>query len=286
MDSTSNIKIDWEENWQANAGAWFAGERVVMHGENILQSMQGKSWMDIMLLGIMGKAPSSAKARFLDEVLVFSGCIPDPRLWNNRIAALAGTARSSSTLAISAATAASDAVIYGFQPTVGAFIMLNKIAVQLDEGMELEDLLAERLAERKNPLRGSPAKGKKREVDCLPGYGRPVAKGDERIPPLMEVLKRYQLEEGKAINLAFAVQGKLHEMGYKLHLNMGGLIAAIGMDQNLGAQEFLHYLTACFCPGLMACFDDAASQPAGSFFPMRCEQIDYKGESERQWPGV
>ena len=38
---------------------------------------------------------------------------PDARLWNNRVAALAGTARSTGTLGIAAALAVSEAKIYG-----------------------------------------------------------------------------------------------------------------------------------------------------------------------------
>lgn len=286
MDSKTNKKVDWEENWQTGVGAWIAGESVVMHGKNILQSMQGKSWTEMMLFAITGKEINANQANFLDEVLVLSGCIPDPRLWNNRIAALAGTARSSSTLALGVATIASDATVYGFQPAVGAFLMFREILEKLKQGNNLRDLLSARLAERKKAERGSAAKGKNRTIDCLPGYGRPIAKGDERIPPLMNVLERYGFHEGESIKLAYAIQNQLHEMGYKLNLNLGGLISAIGVDQKLGVQEFLHYVTYCFYPGLMVCYDDAIGHPEGSFFPMRCEQIDYKGQSERQWQGL
>jgi hypothetical protein len=283
MDSKINKKLEWEENWQTDAGAWIAGERVVMHGEDILQSLQGKTWMEMMLLAITGKMPTVNQANFLDEVLVLSGCIPDPRLWNNRIAALAGTARSIAIPAISAATSVSDAVVYGFQPAVGSFLMFQDIALKLKQGNTLEVLLSERLAERKSVGRGSPAKGKNRAVDCLPGYGRPVTKSDERIPPLMKVLERYNFHKGDAVTLAFDIEKQLQAMGYKLSINAGGLISAIGVDQKLLLQEFLHYVTVCFYPGLMVCYDDALKHPEGSFFPMRCEQIEYKGESERQW---
>lgn len=283
MDKLINKKLEWEENWQAKAGAWFAGERVVMHGENILQAMQGRSWMDMLLLAIRGKKPDPAQARLLDEVLVFSGCIPDPRLWNNRIAALAGTARSSSPLVIAAATAVSHAVIYGFRPGLGALQMLREISARVASGEQLQDLIKERLQARKHSNRGSAAKGKKREIDLFPGYGRPGNKGDERNPSFIAVLERHNAHEGPSIKLAYAIQDTLQALGYKLNLNMAGLIAAVCLDQNLGDQEFLHYVTVCFFPGLIACFDDAATNPEGSFFPMRCEQIEYQGEPARQW---
>lgn len=286
MDSKVNKKFAWEENWQTEAGAWIAGERVVMHGENIMHSMQGKTWMEMMLLATTGKMPDAKRAKFLDEALAFPGCFPDPRLWNNRIAALAGTARSTSSLAISAATAASEAIIYGFPPSVGSYLMYEDILKQLMRGENLQDLLSARLAESKKLKKGSPAKGKNRKVFCWPGYGRPVARFDERITPLMNALKRYNFHEGAAVKLAFDIEKQLQAMGYKLSLNVGGLIAAIGFDQQLSMQEFIHYVTVCFNPGLMACYDDALKHPEGSFFPMRCEQIQYTGQSERQWQAL
>lgn len=284
MNKKINMKIEWEENWQARAGAWFPGERVIMHGENILETMQGKSWMEIMLFAITGKKPDARAAKILDEVLVFSGCIPDPRLWNNRIATLAGTARSNSSLVLGAATAVSNAVIYGFQPGLGALQMLRDIAEKRAAGEPLVNIVQARMQDRKNQRRGNAAKGKKRVIDQFPGYGRPLNKGDERNPSLMELLKRNNAHEGRTIVLAYEIQHTLHELGYKLNVNMAGLIAAISLDLELGDQEFLHYVTVCFFPGLIACFDDASTQPEGSFFPMRCEQIEYAGESARQWP--
>lgn len=288
MDKQNNLKLEWEENWQARVGAWFPGERVIMHGENILETMQGKTLLEVLLFGATGKKVEPARARLLDEVLAYAGSIPDPRLWNNRVAALGATARTTSILAVSAATAISDAIIYGFKPTICAYHMYKDLLGKLAQGKTLVSLLEERLSERKNLLhqkqRGKSSNGKNRAVDYIPGFGRPMVKNDERFPPLMATLKKHNAHEGPAIKLAHAIQSTLSEMGYKLNLNMGGIIAAIGVDQDLGTQEFLHYLTFCFSPGLMTCFDDAISQPEGRFFPMRCEQIEYKGESLRQWP--
>ncbi|SMF14781.1 hypothetical protein SAMN02745866_00959 [Alteromonadaceae bacterium Bs31] len=279
----SSPKTQWQNNWQTEAGAWFPGERVIMHGENILQSMEGKQWMDIILFAIRGEHGKEDSNQLLDKVLTFSGCIPDPRLWNNRIAALAGSARSSSTLGISGATAVSDAIIYGFQPTHRAYTMLRDLQSGLQKDSELSELVKARMAQRRDKKRGKPGKGKKREVDIMPGYGRPVSTGDERMRPLMKLLKREGADSGAAVQLAFRVEACLQELGYPLKLNMGGLIAAIGLDQQLKEREFVYYLTQCFCPGFIVCYEDALKHPAGSFFPMRCSQIKYKGHSSRQW---
>lgn len=279
----SNPKFEWEENWRTTAGAWIAGERVVMHGKNILREMRGKSWVEMILLSITGKIPRKKQAELLDRVLALSGCIPDPRLWNNRIAALAGTARSTPLLGVGAAIGVSEAVIYGFQPMNAAFRMFEDLRDKRREGKVLSTLVRDRLAERKAPGRGRAAKGRDRQVDCMAGYGRPVTAGDERIIPLVDVLKNYGADSGELVQLAFSIENCLQELGYKLKLNTGGLIAAICLDQGLTERQFYYFMSNCFSPGLLACSEDAFRHPEGSFFPLRCDQISYTGAKDRRW---
>ncbi len=283
MHAKTNLKFHWENNWQTSAGCWFPGERVVMHGENILETMYGKTWMDILLYGIAKRRVTNVNSELLDKVLTLSGCIPDPRLWNNRVAALAGSARSSSTLGISAATAVSEAVIYGFQPMYAACEMFEAIQRACEKGEELELLIKQRLAMRRNRGRGKPAKGKNREVDVMCGYGRPVVKVDERMAPMMSLLVRHNVDQGEFVQLALRIENELQGLGYPHKLNLGGLLAAIALDQGLNAREFSYYITHGFFPGFIACYDDALKHPEGSFFPVRCSQIDYKGPDIRDW---
>lgn len=288
MNNSENLKkkLAWEENWQTQLGAWFAGERVVMHGENVLELMNCKSWMEMFLFAITGRLPDEKTARLMDEVLALTGCIPDPRLWNNRVACLTGITRSTPALAVGAATAISDAAIYGFPPTHGAYLLIQELWQLHQAGANLEHLLKTRLALRKNKNAGQPAKGKNRKIDCLPGYGRPVSMGDERVPPLIKVLEKYAVKNGTFVTFSFTIEKTLQDAGYKLKLNTGGLIAAIAMDQGLSPQEFLHYITPSFFPGLLASYQDALNHPSGSFFPIRCEQIEYNGHLKRQWRAI
>ncbi len=282
MNQTQSPLLAWENNWKTTLGAWFAGERVVVHGENILDTMRGKSWLQMILFCATGRHIDRKSADLLDEVLAFSGCIPDPRLWNNRVAVLAGSVRSHAVSSVSAATAASEAVIFGFQPTVGAHHLLLELAQGLEAGKTLEDLLSGRLASRKKSG-GGPARGANRSIDCLPGFGRPVTSRDERIEPIMQLLTRYNAGEGAAVKLAWQVEETLQSMGYKRSLNTAGLLAAIVVDQGLTAQELVYYTTQCFCPGLIACYDDGLKHPVGAFMPMRCESIRYRGPKDRAW---
>lgn len=268
------------ENWVTATGNWFPGERIVLNGVDVIADMTGKSWMEVILLAITGRVPDPRTAEFLDAILALSGCIPDPRLWNNRIAALAGTTRSTPALGMSAGMAASDAIIFGFQPMMGAHDALLEMAAQRDAGVPLETIIDTRLARRP---KGRPGAGKHREIAALPGYGRPVAKGDERIPALMEVVRRYGQDQGKILTLAFEVENYLQSLGLPYRLNSGGLIAALCADQGMTALQLYYYVSHCFYVSLAACNADALQHPTGGFFPLKCSQIAYEGVAERRW---
>lgn len=270
----------WTKKWLTETGGWFAGERVVMHGKNILSHMSGCTWMEMILFAVTKRVPDKKQAQFLDAVLAMSGCIPDPRLWNNRVSALAGTSRSTSALGASAGMAMSDAIIFGFQPMVAAFTMLESLS-HLDEA-DRHIQIEERLKVRNNVI-GKPGQGKGRAVARVAGYGRPVASGDERIPPLMEIAEKYDCHDKAAVSLAFEIEQYLQENGHGLRLNTGGLIAAFCLDQKLTQQQFYYYISHCFCVSLLACHADASEHAEGAFFPLRCDQINYIGPPERQW---
>jgi hypothetical protein len=268
------------EYWHTTTGSWFPGERIVLHGVDVLATMTGKTWMEVILLAITGKIPERRTAEFLDAVLALSGSIPDPRLWNNRIAALAGVTRSTPALGMSAGMAASDAIIFGFQPMMGAHNLLTEIAGQLDGGDCLENIINERLT---RDLPGRPGAGKQRTLAIFPGYGRPVATGDERIPAILKLLRDYGHDQDKMVALAFRLETSLQQHGLPLRLNTGGLIAAICADQGMSALQLYYYVSHCFYVSLVACNADALRHDIGSFFPLRCNQIEYEGVEERKW---
>lgn len=270
----------WTREWMSGTGGWFAGKRVVMHGKNILSQMSGCTWMEMILFAVTHKEANKKQAEFLDAVLAMSGCIPDPRLWNNRVSALAGTARSTSALGVSAGMAISDAIIFGFQPMLAAFTMLESLLPL--ESASMKQQIEERLQTKPGDI-GKPGKGKQRAVASIAGYGRPVAAGDERIPPLMEVAKKYNYHDKPAVLLAFAIEKYLQHNGHSLRLNTGGLIAAFCLDQQLTKEQFYYYISHCFCVSLLACHDDTSDKPEGAFFPLRCDQVNYIGQSERKW---
>ncbi len=274
----------WEDNWTTEMGAWFPGERVVFRGQDLFADLliePGQlSWMGLMLYGICGRKFDEQQLKLFEGIWSISTSFPDPRLWNNRIAALAVSARSTSNLGLSAGLAASEAIIYGHRPLVASMHFLCDTRQRLIKDESLEQVLEQRLT---RSVPGKPGAGKNRQVAKIPGFGRPITAQDERIQPLLALAEHLGFDKGGHVVLAREIELALQCLGHNLRMNIATLMGALCADQGLNVRQYYHYITLCFSAGIMCCAYDAEQKPQGTFFPLPCERIDYSGPAQRQW---
>lgn len=256
-----------EDQWVTRMGAWFPGERVVFRGKDLFHDLRDLPWMALLIYGIRGEIPNANQVRLLESLWSLCLSYPDPRLWNNRVAALAGTARSSAGLAISAANAVSEATIYGNRPFVRSIDFLLRTQAALEQGATLERLLA--LERQTNRI--------------IFGYGRPVVRKDERIEPLMAIARALGFAEGCYVRLAFEVERVLLESPSPQHMNIAGLAAGFAADFGFSPSEYYQFMCLCFSAGMFPCYQDALNKPEGAFFPLRCTRVRYAGSPRRTW---
>lgn len=256
-----------EDRWVTTMGAWFPGERVVFRGQDLFYDLKDLSWMALLLYAITGRILDERQVRLFEGMWTLCISYPEPRLWNNRVAALAGTARSTAALAISAANAISEATIYGQRPIIRAIDFLLRTQEQLDKGADLVELVRAEL-------------GKYR---VIAGYGRPVTQRDERIGPLMALAKELGFSAGPYVKLAFAVEETLLQSRWRLHMNIAAVAAALAADQGLSPQEYYQFLVLGFSVGMFPCYLDTLNKPEGAFFPLSCDRIAYEGRPHRLW---
>jgi citrate synthase len=261
------VLLEYEDNWVTEMGAWFPGERVVYRGKDLLWELQDQRWMGLLLYGITGRIFSDKQVKLFEGLWVLSSSFPELRLWNNRVAALAGTARSTASLGLGAAISVSEATIYGRRPDIKAIDFLIRTMDRLSDGVELGDLVRAELTQ----YRG------------IPGYGRPIVGVDERIEPIMILARELGFTDGQFVKLAFEIQDILLKGRFRLHMNVAMLAAALAADQGLNRREFYHYTILCFTAGMFPCFIEAATSPEGALFPLRCTRVLYEGKPRRPW---
>lgn len=267
MKNGADLLFANEDLLRTTMGAWFPGERVVFRGKDLFKDLGKLGWMELLLYGITGRRFNQNQIRLFEGIWVISTSYPDPRLWNNRIAALAGTARSTGNLGISAAIAASEANIYGQQPAIKCIDFFYRAKAKLDAGIDLTLLVKNELTTYRN----------------IYGYGRPIVNNDERITPLLNLARNLGFADGYFVNLAFDVNETLKRGRWRLRMNVAALISALIADQNLSTQQHYLLMVLCFTGGIFPSYIDASNKPEGSFLPLRCSRLQYTGVENRPW---
>jgi len=258
-----------EDVLHTEMGGWFQGERVVIRGKDLFTEFKHSSWVEILLFGITGKSYTEKQIKLFNGMWTLCGSYPDPRIWNNRIASLAGSSRSTCALALGAATAVSEAKIYGRGPDIHSIDLLLRAKKEIDSGVDLEFFI-------KNELKTN---------RVIPGYGRPIVKVDERIEPLRELASELGLFDGEHVKIAYQIDEYLSNGRYRMKMNIASLVAALMADQGFTAVEYYQFNVLSFSAGMFPCYIDAVNKPEGSFFPLRCERINYTGVAKRKWNG-
>jgi len=265
--SNADILRQNVDSLKSRMGAFFPGERTIFRGNDLHADLNEIDWIDLYVFGITGRRHSAEQLRLMNALWVFTS-YPDARLWNNRVAALAGSARSTGNLGISAALAVSEAHIYGRGNGIQASHFIIDVRRRLDAGDSMADCVRDEMS-----LHGR-----------IAGYGRPLINADERNAPIMKLAHQLNLDSGVHVTLAHALENFLLDNGRNLRMNYGGLAAAFGADLGFSPQEFYHFMFPAFLAGMQPCFIEARQRPEGTLFPLSTKHILYDGVPERRWP--
>lgn len=265
---TSKLLQDNVGRVKSRVGGCFIGSHVMFRDKNLHTDLADAGWLELYLFGITGRRFSSAQLELLETMWVYTS-YPDARIWNNRVAALAGSARSTGNLGISAALAVSESTIFGRGIDLRASEFLTRACAEIAAGAELGPLVRRELTERRS----------------LAGYGRPISnQRDERLDPILKVARSLGLADGPHVRLAHDIERFLQEGRFRMAMNYGALGAAFTADMGFSPREHYMYSFAAFLGGMPPCYLDASERPAGTLFPLPCDGVAYSGPPKRPWP--
>jgi hypothetical protein len=252
---------------RSRMGACFIGSHTIFRGKNLHAELADASWLDLYLFGITGRRFSATELRLLEALWSYTS-YPDARIWNNRVAALAGSARSTGNLAVSAALAVSEGAIFGRGIDIRASDFLIRTRKELLAGGELGPCVRRELAARRS----------------LAGYGRPISnQPDERLGPILKLAGSLGLAHGPHVALAHDIERFLLEARLRMRMNFGAIAAALTADLGLSAREHYFYAHGTFLAGIVPCYMEAAEKPANTLLPLPCEGVAYVGVGKRSW---
>jgi len=251
-------------------GGWKIGEGVTTYGYSLFDELVGKvSYFEVLILNITGKIPEQRLAKWVEAIY---SCLsfPDPRIWCNQVGSLAGTMRSSSVSGITAGIHASDSLMYGPGTATLSYDFLSQAMQQYQEG-----------ADAKGIVEGQCRRPGSHPI--IPGYGRPIATGDERVLVMNDVTEKLGFEWGDYMYLAREIdQYMLREYGESM--NFTTFIAAFLRDQQWTLEQMRRVTWGLVTAGVAACYSEAYDKPAETFLPLRCDDIEYRGAAPRPVP--
>lgn len=253
-----------EDKWITRMGKVFPTERAIFRGKDLHKELRDIGWFELYLYGITGRFFTDKQLKVLNFIWTCTS-YPDPRIWNNRVAALAGTTRSTLSLGLGAALAVSEAEIYGSKTAKRSLDFLLRLSQALSKGYSIEQFVDEELTS-----------GRK-----IYGYGRALVGGDERVPHILKLLSDVGMENGTFVRLALEVEAVL-KAKKGLAMNLASLSAGIAGDLHFSLNEFQAFISLAFTAGIVPCFSEAADKPMGTLFPLKCSRLVYEGRARRR----
>lgn len=251
---------------KSSMGTFYPGSHVIFRGHDLHADLKDMDWMELYVFGITGRRFSNEQLRLMHSIWTYTS-YPDVRLWNNRVAALAGNSRSTGNLGVAAALAVSEASIYGRGIDMRTIDFLIRTRRQLEEGGSIEECIRQELELHRS----------------IAGYGRPLINGDERNKHMLTLAQNLGLDHGPHLRLAFALEETLLAGRWRMKMNYAALAAALGADIGLSPREYYLFMFPAFLAGMQPCFIEASDRPEGTLYPIPCTNILYGGESRRSW---
>jgi hypothetical protein len=250
-------------------GGCMPGSRAVFRGLDLHSEFKNSSWMELHIYGITGRRLTPNQLRVLEGLWTCSS-YPDSRLWNNRIATLAGSVRSPGGMGYCGALASSDTQIMGRQVDQAIADFLWRACKRVNAGEDLETIVRE----------------ERERVKIIKGYGRPVAQTqvDERLPFTIALLEREGITQGDHFKLMFEIELALAKVvGRKLPITYAAVVTAVTLDMGFHPNECYLFDMLIFFAGFGPCYLDGLKREEGVSFVISCEKLRYDGVKPRKW---
>lgn len=253
---------------RSRIGGWRVGRDVFIHGHGLLTELLGTvSFMQLLMLNVTGRLPERRVADWAEATFM---CLswPDARIWCNQVATYAGTLRASPVAAASAGLLASESRLYGPGTALASTGFIVDALQGQRNGLSPADIVA--------------AFRRRHRTRAIPGFGRPVARGDERVVAMKRLARQLGFSIGPHLALADAIESVLMDEAGE-SMNLAGYITAFLADLGYRAEEIHAVYAICVEAGLLACYREAVTGTPDGFMPMRVDDVRYTGPAPRRW---
>ena len=267
---TSNYWDQQRNTIFSRKGGWRVGKAIYSHGYSLMDDLVGEaSYFQVYLMNVIGFLPEKRLANWVEAVHICMSW-PDPRIWCNHIGALGGTAQTEVVSATVAGVLAADSTMYGSRPLLYGVDFIQKAQKKAEQGFSVREIVDQEISAHRGKVK-------------ITGYARPLATGDERVIAMKEVTEKLGFSNGKHLSLAFEIEDYLYTE-HQETMNINGYVSAFLSDHGFTAKQIYGIFSLCVMSGVTACFIEEEDKPAGSFLPLKCDDIEYQGKPARELP--
>jgi len=251
-------------------GGWTVGKGIMTHGYSLLDDIHGKcSMFQVLIMNVTGRLPERRLADLVEGLFITLSW-PDPRIWCNKVGVFNAMTRASAIAAITSGGLAGDSRLYGASTghSIGPFF--KKAYKHIIEQGESTEQFIEDHCYKAGQL-------------VAPGFARPLAKGDERIPAMRKLARELGFEVGANMRMVSDMETYLNSKEGE-GLNLSGFFSAFMLDQDYTMDEIMGIAALSVTGGIYAAYFEYINQSPNDFLPLRVEDIKYIGPESRKVP--
>lgn len=249
----------------APKGGWVIGKGVYNQGYSMLDDLVGSlTLMQLHIFNISGRMLDKEDSEIIEACFI---CInwPDFRVWCNQIGAFGGNNGVDVMSSVTSGLLATNSTMYGVGTIKPIYTFIRDTYLKFLDGENLENYITNYINKYK----------------FVPGFYRPLVKGDLRIDAVERVRKEKKKSQGKYLEFIFQLNNVIVEIDNIHMINIGAYITAIMMDYEFTINETEEISSCATASGILACYNSVKVLPDNSFLPLRCDDIQYKGKTIR-----
>ncbi|KAF1080153.1 MAG: hypothetical protein GQF41_3620 [Candidatus Rifleibacterium amylolyticum] len=251
----------WQQKAYSDLGGVNPDQSVTLAGHNLFSELVGNLSLAACFHLYVKKTLPSPQVERLLSAIVTATVYPDIRIWPNRAVAFCASAGTGNAAGVASGMLGMEGLMFGGDCVAESFRFIRDLMAAEENGLSIESQI-EKAKERNQKI---------------PGFGRPIVKGDERLKPILQVAREVGLDDGLFLSFGRRVEVLL-DKEFGIRFNVAALIACLLGDMDYTLSEVRAFGTLFPMISFLGVFHEHSRPDARPVFPLAISDIEYIGE--------
>lgn len=251
----------WREKAHSGLGGVNPDQSVTLAGHDLFSQLVGNLSPAACFHLYVKKCLPSPQVERLLAAIITATVYPDIRIWPNRAVAYCAVSGTGNAAGIAGGMLGMEGQMFGGECVARCYAFLARLKESEAGGKNLESLID----------------GLATEQNKIPGFGRPLVQGDERLKPILRVAQECGLADGEWLAFGRRVEKMLDDR-YKIRFNVAALMACLLADMGFSHSEAQSFGSFTPVISFYGVFHEHSRPDAGPVFPLSVKDVLYTGE--------